>query len=211
MSVFEKVKNRLTAEYSEWIKVEDDKCKWTIEDFPYVSGVDEQKIKPHCWKCVTVNRCWFANEEGKKPESFQHDEQSRFDKITRESGLYHPNCHCEEIGININNELIKEAIVEEGKIGDLFDRKGNLVRSRGYREEDSKELQTVITDLALRAYKEKKYKIYEHDKYGVKISLYISIPGKNEKHGRFYNRITGFTIFPNGKLKNNTMVSGRWR
>ena len=35
MSVFEKVKNRLTADYSEWIKVEDDMCKWVIEDSPY--------------------------------------------------------------------------------------------------------------------------------------------------------------------------------
>ena len=30
MSVFDKIKDRLTAKYSEWIKVEDDKSGWTI-------------------------------------------------------------------------------------------------------------------------------------------------------------------------------------
>ena len=48
------------------------------------------------------------------------------------------------------------------------------------------------------------------DRFGVQISVFISIPGKNEKFGKFYNRESGFTIYPNGKIKNNTLIAKRW-
>lgn len=72
MSIFEKVRNKIIANFNEWIQVEDPKSNWTIEDFPYETGVDEKITNPHCWKCVTVNKCWFKNEENKKPNKYDY-------------------------------------------------------------------------------------------------------------------------------------------
>ena len=66
MGILDSYKDLINTSFSKWIKVEDKQSKWTIEDFPYNTGVDEDITKPHCWKCVTVNKCWFKNEENKK-------------------------------------------------------------------------------------------------------------------------------------------------
>ena len=48
MGVLDTTKEKLTARFSEWIKVADDKSKWTIEDFP--QGVFQEEVDGHCWK-----------------------------------------------------------------------------------------------------------------------------------------------------------------
>ncbi len=53
-----------------WIQVVDDKSNYTIEDYGYDTGVIEGTTANHCVKCVTVNRCYFKNEENKKPKPF---------------------------------------------------------------------------------------------------------------------------------------------
>ena len=91
MSVFDNMKDKLLSYFtsndkisSDWIKINDKKtsCGWTIEDFPYDIGVNEKITEPHCWKCVTVNQCWFKNEEDKKPEHFDYSEYT-FTKIPK--------------------------------------------------------------------------------------------------------------------------------
>ena len=76
MSIFDLIKNFLisdnTNSNSEWVFIRDKINKLTIEDFPYDTGVKEQFTYPHCWKCVTVNYCWFKNEKGKKPTTFNY-------------------------------------------------------------------------------------------------------------------------------------------
>ena len=76
MSMFKDVHDKIMFYFSDWISVDDNKSKWTIEDFPYSTGVDENVTYPHCWRCVTVNQCWFKNEEGKKPEHFDFSKYS---------------------------------------------------------------------------------------------------------------------------------------
>ena len=85
-------KSQINAYFSEWIQINDEKtsCGWTIEDFPLSPGVDENLTKPHCWKCVTVNQCWFKNEEEKKPKKFDYSKY----KLVPNKGLYHFFCHC---------------------------------------------------------------------------------------------------------------------
>lgn len=47
------------------------------------------------------------------------------------------------------------------------------------------------------------------DKKGVKITLHIlDFPGINEDVGKIYKLKTGWTIFPNGKIKANTIIGG---
>lgn len=45
---------------------------------------------------------------------------------------------------------------------------------------------------------------------GVNISLFIEIPGINNKFGRSYKRVSSYMIYPNGKLKNNTPIAREW-
>ena len=76
MSVFDNIKDKLTASFSDWIKINDNKSGFTIEDFPYATGVDEELTNPHCALCVSVNNCYFKNEEDKKPIEFNYGKYS---------------------------------------------------------------------------------------------------------------------------------------
>ena len=68
MSAFDNIK--IDTSFGDWIQVFDDESSWTIEDFPYSSGVDGKITYPHCEKCATVNHCHFKNEKCNKPERF---------------------------------------------------------------------------------------------------------------------------------------------
>lgn len=85
-----------------------------------------------------------------------------------------------------------------------------MVSSWGYNIQDAQELEAIIKKLAVKAFIQGEYTIFKHDKFGVQISIRMSIPGKNEKYGRFYKRESGFTIYPNGKIKNNTLIAKKW-
>ena len=52
------------------------------------------------------------------------------------------------------------------------------------------------------------YEIRTHDKFGARITVKIKFPGVNEKEGKVYSIASGYTIFPNGKLKCNTLIGG---
>lgn len=47
------------------------------------------------------------------------------------------------------------------------------------------------------------------DNHGVKIDLYLTLPGAGIKIGKSYPVKSAFMIFPNGKLKCNTILGGR--
>ena len=53
--------------------------------------------------------------------------------------------------------------------------------------------------------------IHNHTNYGVKINLFLKIPGKGRKEGIEYRIKSAFMIFPNGKLKCNTFIGGWWK
>lgn len=208
MGVLDVTKERLIAKYSDWIKVEDNKSRWTIEDFPYVSGVDEEKTNPHCWRCVTVNRCWFKNEEGKKPKTISND-NNMLDSILKQQGLYHNNCHCEEIGLPAPGLTDVKLLLLEGKLSYFFENKRGWYESWGYKESDIDFFIDTIAQLVRRSYSLGKYEIEKHTKYGVSINVFIDLPGINEKRGRFYKTWSCFMVFPDGRLKLNTLIGGR--
>lgn len=208
MDILEVTKEKLIAKYSEWIKVEDDECKWTIEDFSYIDGIDKGKIKPHCWKCVSVNKCWFKNEKEKKPESALKKDRL-LDSILEQGGLYHPNCHCREIGIQKPGLGNIELITTKGKVEYLFTKKFNeVIKPMGYSLDDKNEIIKLYEKLAKEAFSSGNYVIRTHNEFGVAITLYYQFPGKNEKIGRYYNIKSGWIIFPNGKIKANTIMGG---
>lgn len=43
MSVFDELFRKVLSNFSEWIEVYDFKSQWTIDDFPYQTGVDEKQ------------------------------------------------------------------------------------------------------------------------------------------------------------------------
>ena len=90
----EDFKNLLSKD-NNWVKINDPKSQWTIEDFPYETGVDENITYPHCWRCVTVNNCCFVNEKNKKPQAMDYSFElirSLLEKFGLDAilGLYHP-------------------------------------------------------------------------------------------------------------------------
>lgn len=204
----------LRAGSSEWIQVKDKDSNWTIEDFPYETGVDEKITSPHCWKCVTVNKCIFKNEIHKKPERFHYNfdiigELLKKFGLDLQLGIYHPMCHCKELAINLPGEKDILVSVDNGKINDFFNRKIGLSKSWGYGVSNKTTFLNNFIKGVLTNYSKGHYQIFKHDKYGVQITIFTEIIGINEKKGRKYKFKTGFTVFTNGKLKNNTIFGGK--
>lgn len=52
-----------------WIQVVDYKSDLTIEDYGYDTGIINGTTGNHCVKCVAANRCYFVNQENKKPQA----------------------------------------------------------------------------------------------------------------------------------------------
>lgn len=199
--------NRMTQD--NWIEVNDNFCPYTIEDFPYELGVDEVKTYPHCWRCVVVNNCWFKNEISKKPDTFDYSKFKLNELFKIIFGLYHPNCHCSENHIPKPNIYDIKTIIPEGKIWWLFSDKVHWVHDMGYINEDENKIIEVIDYYSKKAYVEGKYKITAFDNRGFRITLFLEIPGKNHRQGETFKIKSGFTIFPNGKIKNNTLLGGK--
>lgn len=194
--------------FGSWIQVVDDKNSLTIEDYSYETGVIEGTTGNHCVKCVSVNKCWFKNEKGKKPEPFETTKIKIIDSIINgfTPGLYHYNCHCKEELIILPNENSIRLIIDIGKILWLFKDKLGLIKSLGYNENEF--FLSVLKKCIIHSYITGQYKIREHNKYGAAITLYLDIPGANEKTGKTYKLVGGYMIFPNGKLKCNTLIGG---
>lgn len=206
MGLFDEVNKK----FGKWIQVFDsDNTSVTIEDFDYELGVHGLVTLKHCDKCVSVNKCWFKDEKDKKPEPYPILGIKVLDDFANAvtPGLYHFKCHCIESGIMTPNVEDVKLIIPEGKEVWLFKDKQDWIRSLGYDNND--EFLKVIYKLIKQAYCDGDYKVKNHDKHGVKIDLYLTLPGAGIKSGKTYPVKSGFMIFPNGKLKCNTILGGR--
>ena len=204
MSAFDNIK--IDTSFGDWIQVFDDESSWTIEDFLYSSGVDGKITYPHCEKCVAVNHCYFKNEKGKKPEKFNYSKFPLEKLLQLIPGLYHPLCHCEEIPIK--SPTIDEIyfLLDKGKIDWLYLDKKEWIESMGYIQ--GYDIVPVILEETKKSFLSGNYQVVEHSKYGFKINVFISIPGINEKAGKIYKVKSCYMVFPNGKLKCNTLIGG---
>ena len=208
-SVFDGMRDEILLYFSQWIQVNDNKSGWTIEDFPYQTGVDEALTYPHCWKCVTVNQCWFKNEENKKPLHFDYSKYSYSQIAKSKRGLYHPNCHCKENSINVPRLNDIEILKDERKIKSFFDEKSGWFYGWGYQKKDKEEFVKIVKSLTIEQFRKGNYECEKHTKYGYQINIFVAIPGKNEKARRIYDIKTSYIIFPNGKLRCVTLVGGK--
>ena len=220
MSMFEDLFDKLVASFSDWIQVVDPRSYWTLENAPRLLDengnkgmVDEDAVSPHCVKCVVANRCWFKNEKGKKPERFDYSKYSSqvLEKLREINGLYHPNCHCKEVAIPNPTENSVKLVCNDGKFDDLFSRKDGLVSAWGYNDNEKEIFKNNFLPLVKKEYINGNYKIFKYDEYGIQLSIYVTIPGINEKAGKFYKRETGFMLFPNGEIRNTTIIGRKWK
>ena len=194
--------------FGNWIKIVDKGNELTIENYEYSTGVIEGTTGNHCVKCVATNQCWFRNEKDKKPEKFNLTGIGIFDGLINGvlPGLYHWRCHCVEYPIEVFEIDKIQLIVPAGKIDWLFTDKGEWVKSMGY------ELNNLFIDILCKEIKQAyfygKYIIQSHNNYGVKININVDLNGINDKNGKVYKLISSFTVFPNGKIKCNTLIGG---
>lgn len=214
MNVFENIREMLMARFSDWIQVVDPRSNWTLDNVTIIKdvGVDPKQVNPHCVKCVVVNQCWFKNEKGKKPEPFEYNKYSNIvlSKLRGIMGLYHPRCHCQEIIINPPTEKTLKVVCDNGKIDDAFNRKLGLLNAwGGYTTNDKELLKNNLMQSATKQYINGEYSIFVYDKFGFRISIPVSVPGINIKQGRDYKFITGFMVWPNGKIENTTFFGGK--
>ena len=202
--------DEINKKFGNWIQVLDSmNDNVTIENFDYGVGVDGAITISHCAKCVAVNNCWFKDEKGKKPEYYIKLGIDIVDDILSLAipGHYHYRCHCYENSILAPNVDDIKLIIPDGKVQWLFKDKQEWIKPFGY--ENNNQFLIVIYKLIKQAYCDGDYIIKKHDKYGVKIDLYINLPGVGNKKGKFYGVKSAFMIFPNGKLKCNTILGGR--
>lgn len=208
MGILDSYKDLINASFSKWIKVEDKQSQWSIENFAYDIGVDEDVTYHHCWECVTVNKCWFKNEETKKPKKSNYAPFSynQISKMTR--GLYHPKCHCKEFAINVPKEKDINIIIDIGKEYYFFKDKLGLFHSWGYTDKEKNAFIKMFKELVIDAYRQGNYHKEKHTRAGFQINLTIKIPGKNEKSNKEYDVKSAFIIFPEGKLRCITLIGG---
>jgi len=208
MNVFEQASTNAKALLSDWIQVGDPKNNLTIEDFKD-SGVDESKTNGHCWKCVTVNQCWFKNETGKKPVEFDYSMYSLSQIGISDRGLYHPHCHDKKYPINVPKINEIEILKLRSNFNDFFKRKKHLFYGLGYTNHDEKEIMDYYASEIRKNYRYGNYYLYKHWEYGYQVNINITIHGKDQFKHKFHSFKSGITIYPNGKLKIATIFAGR--
>lgn len=210
MGLLDAYKSQINAYFSEWIKINDNKSGWTIEDFPYKTGVNEELTYPHCWKCVTINNCIFKNEDEKKPVEFDYNKYSYTEIPKAVRGLYHPHCHCKK-SVKLEKENGIKMVIPKGKIEWLFRDKLHKIHEYGYHGESEWNIIDTLIFASANAFEQGNYKCNVHDQKGFKITILATINGINHRQGENFKIKAGYTIFPNGQLKCNTLWGGEWK
>ncbi|MCM1195003.1 MAG: hypothetical protein NC332_03615 [Firmicutes bacterium] len=202
------VREQAESLFADWVQIVDNKSKRTIEDFPYDTGVPD-RVEGHCWRCVTVNYCWFANEKDKLPDEFDYGKYSQSQISEQIRGLYHPHCHCKKKGISVPDVERIELITLE-KFNDFFTRKKGIFNGMGYTDADRGMFVNLFCRIIKECYVQGKYNVFKHNNCGFMINCLVDLPGFGIKDGRTYYFKSGWIIFPDGKLKANTIHAG-WR
>ena len=204
MNILDDVQSKVKSYFNKWIQVVDFENEVTIEFFPYSEGAKD--LKEHCAQCVTINKCWFVDEKDKKPEEFDYG-KFLFIPLPK-FGLYHPFCHCHKLNQDQPSKNQITLLMLNGKIDYFFKDKLGWYYSWGYKDDEKEEFVKIVEDLVKEAYANGDYEKVEENQYGFKINLFINLPGRNEKANRIYKLKSCFMIFPDLKLKLNTLIGG---
>ena len=143
----------------------------------------------HCATCLNLNGCCFVKEKcPPKP--------------------LHPNCHCytrdiPQVTARVEcpiEKFIKYIFVEGNSKKQLFE-------SWGYSIIDSQYLQQKFIEQAKLAYSVGEYELGKLDKYGQRINIVIKLKRKNTNE--YVSFVSGWMVYPNGKIILNTPYGGK--
>lgn len=147
-----------------------------------------------CAMCVSVNDCYFLRDDDKKPQYPQH-----------------PNCRCKQIEKNSPSKGDVSLVFEMRKITEyLFTNstKAGIMEAMGYAIDDAREVYNEIAKQAREQYAKGNYTFSHHDRTGYVIRLKVLLIGKRNSKRSCYHFYTGWTIYPDLKLKCNTPFVG---
>ena len=86
--------------------------------------------------------------------------------------------------------------------------KAHLLKELGYTSNDYLKVIETTKNLVQEEYIKGNYSFKAHDEMGYRIGFVLNFPGINEDIGKIYKIKTGWSVFPNGKLKCNTLIGG---
>ena len=151
----------------------------------------------HCPECLKLHESWFLKE---KTPKWPH----------------HPFCHCVLEDISYNDVLTRSSSDSAYSKFDpyLFDTKGEyghgkdkLFKSWGYSVEDSKYLKSEIEKQALEKYINGDYILGKLNDKGQRLSIKIEIVRKD--NGNKVSFLTGWMVYPNGRIQLTTPLGGK--
>lgn len=173
-------------------------CRHRTIEFPsWVKWTHHSEGKTHCEECLKWDGCWFL--EGKVPPC-----------------PHHPYCHCTlepiSYAVVLNSALTYS---DYGKFDPfLFDSDGRhpngkrqLFEEWGYTVDDARWLQAGIERQAREKYISGDYILGKLDKNGQRISIRVVIP-RRDRIGNV-SFITGWMVYPNGKIRLTTPYEGK--
>ncbi len=172
-------------------------CLLYSNQLGWVRWVHRPPGKTHCETCLMLDGCLFV--QGKVPRC-----------------PHHPNCHCILEPVDESEVLAYAETYSDYRKFDpyLFDPenfykrgKGNAFESWGYSVSDSSWLQKELERQALEKYLSGEYTLGKLDKYGQRISIRVTIPRKSGDGNVSF--ITGWMVYPDGKLKLTTPYGGK--
>ena len=147
--------------------------------------------KKHCAMCLNLNGCCFVKEKSPKQP-------------------LHPNCHCDLFEIP---SITVKADCPIEKITDYIfsDTKNNgkkyLFESWGYSIMDSEELKNEFEKNACLTYSVGEYDLGKLNEYGQRISIKIKLKRKNSTEFVYF--LSGWMVYPNGKIVLTTPFGGK--
>lgn len=146
-------------------------------------------IRAHCAKCLNMNGCCFA--EDKCPKSPLHE-----------------NCHCRVEHVD-SLEITVECPIEKISVY-IFNPtepngKKKIFTDRGFSIADSAGLKRELERQAYNAYISGNYVLHDFDDYGQRINIVIVLKCPNGETIKF---ISGWLVYPNGKIANSTPCRG---
>lgn len=163
----------------------------------WVKWVHRNLSENHCPVCLKLDGCYFLKEKAPKHP-------------------HHPYCHCLLNSISYNT-VLKSANVRSSinkYVNYLFSpkykekhKKNVMFESWGYTVEDSKYLQLECEKQAFEKYINGDYDLGLLNQYGQRISIRISIPGKDT--GETVSYITGWMVYPTGEIQLTTPYGGK--
>ena len=146
-------------------------------------------ISKHCAMCLNLNGCCFVEEKcPPKP--------------------LHPNCHC--FCVDITSITAKAECPIEKFTKYIFangNSKKDLFESWGYSIMDSEYLQQEFIKQAKLAYSVGEYELGKLDKYGQRINVVIKLKRKNTNE--YVSFVSGWMVYPNGKIALTTPYGGK--